>query len=125
MTTQTVTLQEAQTRLAELLTLAQTGNEIIIVKGDKPLARLVPIATPKRKRRIAGLQRGKIWVSDDFDAPLPDEFWTGEKSTRSWTHMPLSGGRRSLKSFHHWRMLLVKMTITLWCSALPVFGRCR
>lgn len=79
MTTQTVTLQEAQTRLAELLTLAQTGNEIIIAEGNKPLARLVPIATPKRKRRIAGLQRGKIWVSDDFDAPLPDEFWTGEK----------------------------------------------
>ncbi len=79
MTTQTVTLQEAQTRLADLLMLAQAGNEIIIADGNKPLARLVPIAEPKRKRRIAGLQRGKIWTSDDFDAPLPDEFWTGSK----------------------------------------------
>ncbi|MCK6559666.1 type II toxin-antitoxin system Phd/YefM family antitoxin [candidate division KSB1 bacterium] len=79
MTTQTVTLQEAQTRLAELLTLAQTGNEIIITEGNKPLARLVPIAGSKPLRRIAGLDRGKIWMSDDFDAPLPDEFWTGEK----------------------------------------------
>lgn len=79
MTTQTVTLQEAQTRLAELLTLAQMGNEIIIADGNKPLARLVPIAAAKPKRRIAGLQRGKIWMSDDFDAPLPDEFWTDEK----------------------------------------------
>jgi prevent-host-death family protein len=79
MTTQTVTLQEAQIRLAELLTLAQTGNEIIIAEGNKPLARLVPIAGSKPFRRIAGLDRGKIWMSDDFDAPLPDEFWTGEK----------------------------------------------
>ncbi|MGH7599280.1 MAG: type II toxin-antitoxin system Phd/YefM family antitoxin [bacterium] len=79
MTTQTVTLQEAQTRLAELLTLAQTGNEIIIADGGQPLARLVPIAGSKPPRRVAGLDRGKIWMSDDFDAPLPDEFWTGEK----------------------------------------------
>jgi len=79
MTTQTVTLQEAQTRLAELLTLAQTGNEIIIAEGNKPLARLVPIAGSKPPRRIAGLDRGKIRMSADFDVPLPDEFWTGEK----------------------------------------------
>jgi len=78
-TTQTVNLQDAQTRLTELLTLAQAGNEIIIAEGGRPLARLVSIAEPKRKRRIAGLQRGKIWTSDDFDAPLPDEFWTGSK----------------------------------------------
>ena len=77
MTTQTVTVQEAQVRLAELLTLAQTGNEIIIAEDNKPVARLIGIAGPKR--RIAGLQRGKIWVSDDFDAPLPDGFWTGEE----------------------------------------------
>ncbi|KAA0230596.1 type II toxin-antitoxin system Phd/YefM family antitoxin [candidate division KSB1 bacterium] len=79
MTTQTVTLKDAQTRLAELLTLAQAGNEIIIAEGGQPLARLVPIAGSKPSRRIAGLDRGKIWMSDDFDAPLPDEFWTGEK----------------------------------------------
>jgi prevent-host-death family protein len=78
-TTQTVTLKDAQARLAELLTLAQAGNEIIIAANGQPLARLVSIAEPKRKRRIAGLQRGKIWTSDDFDAPLPDEFWTNEK----------------------------------------------
>jgi prevent-host-death family protein len=75
MTTQTVTLKDAQARLAELLTLAQAGNEIIIAANGQPVARLVSIA--ERKRRIAGLQRGKIWTSDDFDAPLPDEFWTG------------------------------------------------
>jgi prevent-host-death family protein len=78
-TTQIVTLKDAQARLAELLTLAQAGNEIIIAEGGLPVARLVSIAEPKRKRRIAGLQRGKVWTSHDFDAPLPDEFWTGSK----------------------------------------------
>jgi prevent-host-death family protein len=78
MTPQTVTLQDAQTRLAELLALAQAGNEIIIAEGGQPLARLVPPVGAKPSRRIAGLHRGKIWMSDDFDAPLPDEFWTGE-----------------------------------------------
>lgn len=76
---QTVTIEDAQTRLAELLNLAQAGNEIIIAQGDQPVARLVAIAESKPKRRIAGLHRGKIWMSDDFDAPLPDEFWLGEK----------------------------------------------
>jgi prevent-host-death family protein len=79
MTTQTVTLQDAQTRLAELLNQALAGDEIIITKGDKPLARIVPFAEPDRPRRVAGLQRGQMWTSDDFDAPLPDEFWNGEK----------------------------------------------
>jgi len=79
MTTQTVTLQDAQTRLAELLNQALAGNDIIITEGDKPVARLVPIAQSNRPRRVAGLQRGQMWTSDDFDAPLPDEFWNGEK----------------------------------------------
>jgi len=79
MNTQTVTLQDAQARLAELITLAQAGNEIVIAESGQPLARLVPIAGSKPSRRVAGLDRGKIWMSDDFDAPLPDEFWTGSK----------------------------------------------
>ena len=78
-TTQTVNIKDAQTRLAELLTLAQAGNEIIIADNGQPLARLVPVAEPSRKRRIADLDHGQIWMSDDFDDPLPDEFWTGSK----------------------------------------------
>ena len=80
MNTQTVTVHDAQTRLSELLTIALEGNEVIIIDGDKPVARLVPMSSPKDKKpRIAGLDRGKIWVSEDFDAPLPDGFWTGSK----------------------------------------------
>lgn len=80
MTTQTVTVEDAQVRLEELLNLAQTGTEIIIAEGGQPLARLVAIAEAKPKRRIAGLDRGKIWMSDDFDAPLPNELWVAQKA---------------------------------------------
>ncbi len=74
--TKTIDVRDAQAQLPELLTLALEGNEVIISEGNKPLARLVPVAASKRKR-IAGLNRGAIRMSDDFDEPLPDEFWTG------------------------------------------------
>ena len=77
MSTKTVDVSEAQAQLPELLTLALEGNEVIIAEGDKPLARLVPVATPARKR-IAGLHRGTAWTSDDFNEALPDEFWIGD-----------------------------------------------
>ena len=76
--TKTVNVQDAQTQLLELLSFAMKGNEVIIIKDDKPLARLVPISSTSQPR-IAGLNKRKIWVSDDFDAPLPDEFWMGSK----------------------------------------------
>ena len=77
MSTKTVTIEDAQSKFSELLTFAIKGNEVIIIENSKKLARLIPfsaIDTP----RVAGLNKGKIWVSDDFDAPLPDEFWMGK-----------------------------------------------
>ena len=74
--TETVDVEEAKTRLPELLSLVQEGNEVIISEGDKPVARLTPIPSPGRKR-VMGLHRGVAWMSDDFDEPLPDEFWLG------------------------------------------------
>lgn len=76
--TRTVDVAEAQNQLRALLELALAGNEVLIAEGDKPLARLVPIAVSKKKR-IPGLNRGMIWTSDDFDAPLADEFWLGQE----------------------------------------------
>jgi Protein of unknown function (DUF2281) len=35
---------------------------------------------PLQKPRVAGLHAGQTWVSDDFDEPLPDEFWLGENA---------------------------------------------
>jgi len=78
MMTRTVNVAEAQNQLPALLELARAGNEIVIAEDDKPIARLVPIAG-LTKKRIAGLNRGMIWTSEDFDAPLPDDFWLGRE----------------------------------------------
>jgi antitoxin (DNA-binding transcriptional repressor) of toxin-antitoxin stability system len=74
--TKTVDVKEAKDRLPELVSLALEGNEVILSEGDRPVARLVPISSPGRKR-VMGLHRGSAWISDDFDEPLPDEFWLG------------------------------------------------
>ncbi len=77
MPTKTVDVREAQMSLKELLSLVVEGTEIVLTEGSTPLARLVPIASPTTPR-IAGLHTGAIWTSDDFDEPLPEEFWIGE-----------------------------------------------
>ena len=72
--------QEAKEQFFALLELAKAGNEIIISEDDAPVARLTAVPQGNgSKKRIAGLHKGSILVSDDFDAPLPDSFWTGEK----------------------------------------------
>jgi antitoxin (DNA-binding transcriptional repressor) of toxin-antitoxin stability system len=71
----TVDIREAQAQLSELVSLALEGNEVIILVNDKPMARLVPVASPNQPR-VAGLNKGQIWVSEDFDEPLPEEFLT-------------------------------------------------
>jgi prevent-host-death family protein len=68
----TVDIHEAKTRLSRLVDEVAAGAEIIIVKAGKPMARLAPLSKPIRKKRL-GLLKGKIKVSDDFNAPLNDE----------------------------------------------------
>jgi antitoxin (DNA-binding transcriptional repressor) of toxin-antitoxin stability system len=77
MLTKTVDVSDSQARLAELLALALSGTEIVFTQNQLPLARLVPIASPQTTPRVAGLHKGAIWASDDFDEPLPEDFWTG------------------------------------------------
>jgi prevent-host-death family protein len=76
MLTKTVEVHEAQSNLKKLLSMVLEGTEIVLTENDTPLARLVPLALPT-KPRIAGLHPGAIWTSDDFDEPLPEEFWAG------------------------------------------------
>lgn len=68
----TVNIHEAKTHLSRLVDEVAAGAEIIIAKAGKPMARLIPISAPIRKKRL-GLLKGKIKVPDDFDAPLDDE----------------------------------------------------
>jgi prevent-host-death family protein len=67
-----VNIHEAKTHFSKLIARVLAGEEVVIAKAGKPVARLVP-AEPKRKKRIAGLGRGKIWYSDDFHEPLSEE----------------------------------------------------
>ena len=78
MPSQTISIDEAKSHFADLISIVSQGGEVVITQDGKPLARLVPVTQPK-KRRIAGLNRGSIWTSPDFDEPLPDEFWIGQE----------------------------------------------
>jgi prevent-host-death family protein len=66
-----VNVHEAKTHLSKLLDEAEAGEEIIIARGGKPAARLVPLE--KNKGNIIGLLKGQFVVPDDFDDPLPDD----------------------------------------------------
>jgi prevent-host-death family protein len=76
-----VSLYDAKTHLSDLVEQAAQGREIIIAKSGKPKARLVPLATQEKRHRKPGLGKGRGWIADDFDAPLPPEtlrLFTGE-----------------------------------------------
>lgn len=64
-----VNVQEAKTRLSELLVRVEDGEEIVIARAGSPVARLVP-AGPPAPRQFGGL---RMSVPDDFDAPLEDD----------------------------------------------------
>ena len=76
MPTTTINIDEAGARINELVDLARQGQEVVITDEGRPTARLVSIP-PAGGRREFGKYRGKIKIADDFDAPLPDEFWLG------------------------------------------------
>jgi len=68
----TVNVHEAKTQFSRLLARVCAGEEVVIAKSGKPLARLVPFEH-EIKRRAAGLDRGSFRVPEDFDVPLPPE----------------------------------------------------
>ena len=71
MNTQTYNVQEAKTHLKRLLQAVASGAEIIIAEEGKPMARLSRIEERLPKIRF-GVLKGKVKVSEDFDAPLPE-----------------------------------------------------
>jgi len=66
-----VNIHEAKTQLSKLLARVRAGEEIVIAKAGKPVARLVPLASARD--RVPGSARGKLELAADFDAPLPDD----------------------------------------------------
>lgn len=72
MMTRTVDVTKESPDLKGLLSLVADGTEVLLTEGPTPVARLVPVG-----KRVAGLHAGLVWTSEDFDEPLPDEFWVG------------------------------------------------
>jgi len=68
-----VNIHEAKTHFSRLLQKVAEGEEITIARAGVPIARLVAIAPEPQTRRPLGMARGKIWIADDFDAPLPED----------------------------------------------------
>ncbi|MCC7441887.1 MAG: type II toxin-antitoxin system Phd/YefM family antitoxin [Bdellovibrionales bacterium] len=66
-----VTIHQAKTHLSRLLQDVRRGEEIVIAKGNEPIARLVPIRSAER--RVGGGDQGLLRVSESFFEPLPDD----------------------------------------------------
>jgi prevent-host-death family protein len=69
----TVNIYEAKTHLSRMVDRAAEGEEIIISRNGKPVARLCQLEPRKRNTVKFGMLKGRFEVPDDFDAPLPDD----------------------------------------------------
>jgi prevent-host-death family protein len=65
---ETVNVHEAKTHLSRLLERVEAGEEIVLARNGKAIARLVPVG---RVARRPGAMKGRIRIRRDFDAPLP------------------------------------------------------
>ena len=69
----TVTIEEAQNSLSDLIHSLPPGEEVVITENDRPVARLVSAAAPQRTPRQPGTLKGTVLsMAPDFDAPLED-----------------------------------------------------
>lgn len=66
-----VNIHQAKTHLSRLVDEAVHGGEVIIARANKPLVKLVPVDEARPPRRL-GAAAGHVWMSEDFDEPLPD-----------------------------------------------------
>jgi prevent-host-death family protein len=70
-----VNVYEAKTQLSRLIERAAQGEDVIIARSGRPVARLTKLAEAPAVR--FGVMRGKVTMADDFDAPLPPEVMSG------------------------------------------------
>jgi prevent-host-death family protein len=66
------TVHQAKTNLSKLLRKAARGEEVVIARGKTPVAKLVAVLA-KKKKRVPGALKGKIWYAPDAFAPLTKE----------------------------------------------------
>ncbi|MBS3909314.1 MAG: type II toxin-antitoxin system Phd/YefM family antitoxin [Actinobacteria bacterium] len=68
----TVNIYEAKTKFSKLLSRVEGGEEIIIAKAGRPIARIVPLSS-KAEKRMPGSAKGRIIIKESFFEPLPEE----------------------------------------------------
>jgi prevent-host-death family protein len=80
-----VNTHRAKTHLSKLLGRVIQSEEIVIAKAGKPIARLVPDRPAATAKRRPGIDKGKLWISDDFDSVSQRELaaWYGSELPRS------------------------------------------
>ena len=71
MITQKINISESNLPISQLIEKVETGSEIILTKGDKPVARISKISETKKNIHF-GVLKGKVKISSDFDDPLPE-----------------------------------------------------
>lgn len=74
---ETINIYEAKTQLSKLVDRAASGEEIIIARSGRPVARLVALKT-EAPRRKPGRMKGHMWIGPDFDDPLPPDLFEGD-----------------------------------------------
>lgn len=79
--TASVNVYEAKTHLSQLLDRAAAGEEIVIARAGRPIARLVALSETPSRRRTPGAWRGKVRIAHDFDE-LPNEIEAGFRGER-------------------------------------------
>jgi antitoxin (DNA-binding transcriptional repressor) of toxin-antitoxin stability system len=73
-----IEIAEQTGSVAELLKLAKEESGLVLLESGRPIARVIPVPEPAQKR-IAPLHPNAMVATEDFDAPLPDEFWLGQR----------------------------------------------
>jgi len=66
-----VKMHEAKTNFSKLIAAVEQGEEVVIQRGDVPVAKIVPYVQTTQKR-VLGALKGQIWIADNFDDPLPE-----------------------------------------------------
>ena len=78
MTSQTINI--AETLVAKLQFLSPEQQQTLLDFAEFLVQRHTqPEQAQQAQQRVLGLNQGEIWMSEDFNEPLPDEFWTGEE----------------------------------------------
>ena len=68
-----VSVYDAKTHLSRLLDRANAGEEIIVTRHGRPVARIAPLSEKKKTRRLGLMAGESYFMSEDFDAPLPED----------------------------------------------------